>query len=354
MSIYIRAGRDIYMKRKKMLKFKSGSGSGGGGTQNGVNLDTGFFGGNDFFSYKTTEVTHTTEIVRPAPSVAPPIAAASSAKGGGGHVRQISAAAQAAAQAAKDNNVSYSVTISADKPPDRDSLDEEEEVAITPVHSHSRPTSPTPATTTATTVPGLTFPGGTDALTQQQQQRQQMQARRRHEANSATWPYVKCAMLFFSALLVTWIPSSGNRVYTLINKGDVSKPLFFASAFVLPLQGFWNAIIYMMTSWAACKSLWATLMLSMPSWMTPRNRHHRVAIVEIASRNHPSEPTRRMPTRLHTSPSSHVKWSKGGDESTSMEDLTSHGSGVGKGGGNGHSHHPTNTSRDTMDRVSPV
>jgi hypothetical protein len=27
------------------------------------------------------------------------------------------------------------------------------------------------------------------------------------------------------------------------------------SAFVLPLQGFWNALIYMVTSWGACKNL---------------------------------------------------------------------------------------------------
>ncbi|KAJ4156746.1 hypothetical protein NW754_008389 [Fusarium falciforme] len=33
----------------------------------------------------------------------------------------------------------------------------------------------------------------------------------------------------------------------------------FMSAFVLPLQGFWNALIYMVTSWGACKSLLSDL-----------------------------------------------------------------------------------------------
>jgi hypothetical protein len=32
-------------------------------------------------------------------------------------------------------------------------------------------------------------------------------------------------------------------------------PLEYASAFVLPLQGFWNALIYIVTSWKACQML---------------------------------------------------------------------------------------------------
>lgn len=332
MAIYIRAGRDIYTKRKKMLRFKSGSGGTANGTQSGVNLDNGFFPGNDFFSYKTTEVTHTTEIVRPAAALAPAIS-----KGRTSHP---------AAQSAEDmeNNVSYSVTISADKPPDRDSLDEEDEIALSPIQSNS------PTGTPATGANPVSFPN--EMATQQQQQRQQAQARRRHEANSATWPYVKCAMLFFSALLITWIPSSGNRVYSLMNQNEISKPLFFASAFVLPLQGFWNAVIYMFTSWAACKSLWATILLSLPSWMTGAGSRRQIAIVEIASRN-PRDPmastaTRNKQTRLPTGAS--MKWGSKGEESTSMEDLTGHGGGLAKNGFSG----GTGGSRDTMDRVSPV
>ncbi|KAK4215585.1 hypothetical protein QBC37DRAFT_371850 [Rhypophila decipiens] len=335
MAIYIRAGRDIYTKRKKMLRFRSGSGSGtANGTQSGVNLDNGFFPPNDFFSYKTTEVTHTTEVVRPAASLGP-VATKGPSHG------------PAAAQPAQDgeNNVSYSVTISADKPADRDSMDEEEEIALTPIQSNSPTNAPGSANGN-----GLSFP--TDVATQQHQQRQQHQARRRHEANSATWPYVKCAMLFFSALLITWIPSSGNRVYSLMNKNEISKPLFFASAFVLPLQGFWNAIIYMFTSWAACKSLWATILLSLPSWMTGGGGSRRqIAIVEIASRNDPAATGRNKQMRLATGSS--MKWNTSkGEESTSMEDLTGHGGGLGNGGVNGYPR--TGNSRDTMDRVSPV
>jgi hypothetical protein len=75
------------------------------------------------------------------------------------------------------------------------------------------------------------------------------------EANNATWSYTKCAILFFTAMLVTWIPSSSNRLYSLLHNNQASIALEYMSAFVLPLQGFWNAIIYMVTSWKACKML---------------------------------------------------------------------------------------------------
>jgi hypothetical protein len=44
-------------------------------------------------------------------------------------------------------------------------------------------------------------------------------------------------------------------MYSHIHPNEVSKPLQFMSATVLPLQGFWNAVIYAVTSWAACKAL---------------------------------------------------------------------------------------------------
>lgn len=87
-----------------------------------------------------------------------------------------------------------------------------------------------------------------------------MQTRRRHhELNKAAWSYAKCAMLFFTAILITWIPSSANRLYSVIHDGEISVPLTFMSAFVIPLQGFWNGCIYALTSWAACKNFWNDL-----------------------------------------------------------------------------------------------
>jgi len=76
-----------------------------------------------------------------------------------------------------------------------------------------------------------------------------------NEANTAIWSYTKVSLLFFVAMMVTWIPSSANRVYSAVHKDQVSLPLEYASALVLPLQGFWNAIIYATTSLQACKEL---------------------------------------------------------------------------------------------------
>jgi hypothetical protein len=79
------------------------------------------------------------------------------------------------------------------------------------------------------------------------------------EANTAIWSYTKVAVLFFFAMMITWIPSSANRVFSVVHTGQVSLPLEYASAFVLPLQGFWNALIYATTSLPACRQVWTTL-----------------------------------------------------------------------------------------------
>lgn len=71
--------------------------------------------------------------------------------------------------------------------------------------------------------------------------------------NNAIWHYTKCALFFFTALLVTWIPSSCNRVYSVVHHNKTVMALEFMGAGVLPLQGFWNAVIYAVTSWKACE-----------------------------------------------------------------------------------------------------
>ncbi len=79
------------------------------------------------------------------------------------------------------------------------------------------------------------------------------------EANTAIWSYTKVAVLFFFAMMITWIPSSANRVYSVVHPGEVSLPLEYASSFVLPLQGFWNALIYATTSLPACRQVWTNI-----------------------------------------------------------------------------------------------
>lgn len=77
------------------------------------------------------------------------------------------------------------------------------------------------------------------------------------EANRAAFGYTKVALLFFVSLLVTWVPSSINRVYSLIHPSLVSLPFTYASGIVLPLMGFWNSVIYITTSWAAVRLLFS-------------------------------------------------------------------------------------------------
>jgi hypothetical protein len=62
---------------------------------------------------------------------------------------------------------------------------------------------------------------------------------------SALRSYVRTALLFFVILLVTWVPSSLNRLYSLICTGGApSYTLSLLSSIVLPLQGFWNAVVF--------------------------------------------------------------------------------------------------------------
>ncbi|KAJ5190142.1 uncharacterized protein N7498_009127 [Penicillium cinerascens] len=84
-------------------------------------------------------------------------------------------------------------------------------------------------------------------------------------SDAAAWAYTKCAMLFFAALIITWVPSTINRVYTLVAAGDISFALCYFEALVLPLQGFWNCIIYITTSLGACRSLWSSIFAPKPA-----------------------------------------------------------------------------------------
>ncbi|KAH0548675.1 hypothetical protein GP486_007781, partial [Trichoglossum hirsutum] len=77
------------------------------------------------------------------------------------------------------------------------------------------------------------------------------------DANTAAWGYTRIAFLFFLALLITWVPSSFNRVYSLVHPEKTNFPLNFVASLVLPLQGFWNGLIYFTTSLNASRNLWS-------------------------------------------------------------------------------------------------
>ncbi|KAI1486071.1 hypothetical protein F5X96DRAFT_272010 [Biscogniauxia mediterranea] len=201
--IYLRAGRDIYRKRKQLHNF------GSSGTHD---ADLWMF--EDPLAVKTTEVSVTSETIgqgQQGIDLAP-------------LGRSDSTSCVEAGQ-----NAAYSVTISSSKKGDRRS-------------QGPPPTAIRDAQPSSSIRP-----------------RPKTKKRANYEANNAAWSYTKCALLFFTALLVTWVPSSANRVYSVIHVNETSVPLEIISAVVLPLQGFWNAIIYIVTSWSAVKLFFTDL-----------------------------------------------------------------------------------------------
>ncbi|EFZ02082.1 G-protein coupled receptor [Metarhizium robertsii] len=200
-SIYIRAGRTIYEKRKQLHDFHSSD-------PDPLSVD-----GEALATVKRTEVMVTSEAVGEPGIALGPLPRRDSSS----------------ADDPQSASAAYSVHISANN------------------------------STVSDGKPVLAIPGTTihhASTVQIASHRLSKPARRHiHELNNAAWSYTKCAILFFTALLITWIPSSANRVYSAVHPGDVSVPLQFMSAFVLPLQGFWNAVIYAVTSWGACKNV---------------------------------------------------------------------------------------------------
>ncbi|KAI8635433.1 hypothetical protein F5Y19DRAFT_11580 [Xylariaceae sp. FL1651] len=63
--------------------------------------------------------------------------------------------------------------------------------------------------------------------------------------------YLRTSFVFAISVLITWTPSSINRVHDIVDPHNYSFGLNLASAIVLPLQGLWNAIIFFSTSWLA-------------------------------------------------------------------------------------------------------
>ncbi|KJZ77937.1 hypothetical protein HIM_02574 [Hirsutella minnesotensis 3608] len=60
--------------------------------------------------------------------------------------------------------------------------------------------------------------------------------------------YLRTSLLFALSVLVTWIPSSLNRIHGWLD-GSSPYEYHLATAAVLPLQGLWNFLIFYITSW---------------------------------------------------------------------------------------------------------
>lgn len=80
---------------------------------------------------------------------------------------------------------------------------------------------------------------------------------RRSSMDKVKYAYMRVALLFCTSILITWVPASINRIYGLQHPQNPSYVLNIGSAMVLPLQGFWNTIIYFVTSLSICKSVLA-------------------------------------------------------------------------------------------------
>ncbi|EEU33689.1 uncharacterized protein NECHADRAFT_4204, partial [Fusarium vanettenii 77-13-4] len=98
-----------------------------------------------------------------------------------------------------------------------------------------------------------------------QQGRKGRRLRAASDTDTAVWSYVKCTLLFFTALLVTWIPTTLNRLIALVNGSNLAG-LEILTAIVLPLQGFFNAVIYAYTSREEFKGIWRDIRTRLPSW----------------------------------------------------------------------------------------
>lgn len=116
--------------------------------------------------------------------------------------------------------------------------------------------------------------------------RQQRKNRSAMEANRAAFGYTKVASLFFVSLLVTWVPSSINRVYSLIYPGSISVPYAYAAGVVLSLMGFWNSVIYITTSRAACRTLFSSLFRRLGGHSSVGSSSDGDSVREITAREH--------------------------------------------------------------------
>ncbi|KAF2756345.1 family A G protein-coupled receptor-like protein [Pseudovirgaria hyperparasitica] len=140
-------------------------------------------------------------------------------------------------------------------------------------------------------------------------------------ANSAAWGYAKVSMLMFLALFVVWVPSTINRVYSLVRPQEPSFALSLLAGLVLPLQGFWNAVIYIITSWGQCKDAFHSIF----------SRYWRSRSTRVATRHggFASPFHKRMPVLTESIHDLHRYNDRGldhsfDDESTSTPDRSLH------------------------------
>ena len=109
------------------------------------------------------------------------------------------------------------------------------------------------------------------------------------EGHDAAMAYLKVAFLMFVALFVVWVPSSLNRVYQLMHKDHPNFALNFISATVLPLQGAWNATIYIFTTRSECKRAYRLLLSKITNTPPPPRPGSTVYLADTATTSRASQ-----------------------------------------------------------------
>lgn len=117
--------------------------------------------------------------------------------------------------------------------------------------------------------------------------------------------YLRTSFVFAISVLVTWTPSSINRVYDVVRGESPGYPPSFvlnlASAIVLPLQGVWNSAIFFTTSAQAVREVlrerrdaWRGLPRGHVAASAVRRERERAIMLErryVSSRGRESEET---------------------------------------------------------------
>ncbi|OAA32191.1 G-protein coupled receptor protein [Moelleriella libera RCEF 2490] len=102
--------------------------------------------------------------------------------------------------------------------------------------------------------------------------------------------YLRTSLLFAMSVLVTWTPSSLNRIHSWL-AGQSPYEFHVATAAVLPLQGLWNAIIFFMTSWTAVRDRMAEI---------------------VGEKQHQQQPAEERPAQPHREPTATTRGGAGG------------------------------------------
>lgn len=281
--IYIRTGRQIYLKYKTLRSLNSRS------REPEPLLIT------EPFSTKTTEVYVTSEIMSTSTGMDPIGNRMSLAVG-------VPQPAYTVEITSEGKAVRKAITAHNDADEEEDEMEGDEmEPKTSEIDDESTPPS-SPTSPTARKLPDIPIsPISQRSNSMRILPDKDRRNRRRlalYEANNAAWSYTKCALLFFSALLVTWIPSTANRLYPVIHDKQIILGLEYASAFVLPLQGFWNGLIYVFTTRRACKKLIENVIAYISERDTTRfNEARNKRVVHVEDRQNSWSGAGRQPGR---------------------------------------------------------